>query len=100
MDIIKAFYAAIGREDYSEARQYLADEGFSFVGWFGTFTSPDDYIAALKRLRGFVTSLDVRKAFVNGDDVALFYDIETVRGDTTLVVVCDTRPFAEVWGRQ
>lgn len=114
MDTIKAFYAALARGDYAEARQYLADHDFSFVGWFDTFSSPDDYIDALKRLRGFVAKLEVRKAFVDGDDVALFYDIETVRGATTLVaawfrvkdgriarvrIVCDTRPFAEVWGQ-
>ncbi|MDP1568976.1 MAG: nuclear transport factor 2 family protein [Vicinamibacterales bacterium] len=114
MDVISTFYAALQREDYASARQCLADEGFSFVGWFDVFDDPDAYIEAVKKLRGFATRFEVKRVFVDDGDVALFYEIETVRGDVTLVaawfqvreariarvrIVCDTRPFAEVWGR-
>lgn len=114
IELVQRFFGALQREDYAAARQCLADEGFSFVGWFDSFDDPDAYIEALKTLRGFAKRFEVKRVFIDDGDVALFYEIETVRGDVTLVaawfqvreariahvrVVCDTRPFAEVWGR-
>jgi hypothetical protein len=106
-------FGGLQRQDYAAARACLADT-FSFVAWFDTFDSADAYIESLKRLRGYTARFDMRHAFVDGDDVALFYDLTTVHGDTTLVVswfgmdgdriarirvVCDPRPFMALWGR-
>jgi ketosteroid isomerase-like protein len=110
-DTVNQFYAALGREDYAAARQLL-DEPFSFVGWFDRFDDPDVYIDALRKLRGFIVKIDIQKVFVDQGDVCLLYDAHTARGEATLVaawfrlredkiaairVVCDPRPFAEVW---
>jgi len=111
-DVVAQFYGALQREDFAAAREHLS-EPFSFVGWFDRFDEPDAYIDALRKLRGFLVKIDVHKLFVDGDDVCVLYDAHTARGEATLVaawfrlrdgriaavrVVCDPRPFAEVWG--
>ena len=110
-DTVTRFYAAMQRGDYAAARQCLG-EPFVFVGWFDRFDDPDAYIDAIKRLRGFVVKFDVRKVFVEGDDVCLIYDAHTIRGDVSPVagwfrlrdgkiaeihIITDSRPFVEVW---
>lgn len=114
LELVQRFFGALDREDFAAARACLADDGFSFVGWFDSFTNPDDYIAALRTLRGAVVKFDLHKAFVEKDDVAFFHEIETRLGERALVaawfhvengrlarvrVICDPRPFAAVWGR-
>ena len=111
--IVQQFYAALGREEYAAARQFLG-EPFSFVGWFDSFDTPEGYIDAVRKLRGFIVKIDVHKVFVDEGDVCLLYDAHTVRGASTMVagwfrlreekivkvrIVCDPRPFAEFWGK-
>jgi hypothetical protein len=110
---IVTFFGSLERNDYAAARACLAD-AFSFTGWFDDFDSPDDYIEAVKRLRGYTTRVDVRQVFVDGADVAVFYDTHTIHGDVAPVaawitlegdriarirVICDNRPFAALWER-
>jgi limonene-1,2-epoxide hydrolase len=112
-ETVQQFYAALQREDYAAARRLLG-KPFSFVGWFARFDEPDDYIDALRKLTGFIVKADVHRVFVDDGDVCLFYDAHTVRGETTLVaawyrlredrivavrIVCDPRPFAELWAK-
>lgn len=112
--VIQQFSEALMREDYLAARNLLG-EPFSFVGWFDRFDHPDAYINALRKLRGFITRNDFRKIFVDGGDVCLIYDAHTVRGDaapvaawftvhegqiTAVRIICDSRPFAEVWRKK
>ena len=107
------FYGCLQRNDYEAARACLHDE-FSFVGWFDEFDSAEAYLDAVKRLRAVTAGIDVRRVFVDGQDVALFYDLTTVdgavvpvaawfalRGDriARIRVMCDSRPFAALWGR-
>jgi len=112
-DTVGRFHAALEREDFVTARRLLG-EPFSFVAWFDRFDEPDAYIDALRTLSGFVVKIDVHKVFVDGGDVCVLYDAHTVRGAVTLEaawfrtdedrivavrIVCDPRPFAEVWGK-
>jgi ketosteroid isomerase-like protein len=105
------FFTALERGDYDAARACLA-EPFDFAAWFATYDRPDDYIDALKKLRGFVTKIDVHRMFDAGKDVCVIYDSHTVRGQSTLVaawfrvtdgritrvrIICDPEPFREVW---
>ncbi len=111
VETVQAFLGALHREDFPSARQCLGGP-FSFVGWFGQFDDPDRYLEALRKVRGFIVKADVHKLFADGPDVCLLYDAHTRRGDVTLVagwfklsddkitsirVVCDPKPFAELW---
>jgi limonene-1,2-epoxide hydrolase len=112
-EVIAQFYGALHREDYAAARQCLG-EPFSFIGWFDRFDRADDYIDALKKLRGFIVKIDVHRMFVDGGEVCFLYDAHTARGAVTIVagwfrlrdekivavrIICDPRPFAEFWGQ-
>jgi ketosteroid isomerase-like protein len=106
-----AFFTALERGDYDAARALLG-EPFDFSAWFGAYTRPDDYIDALKKLRGFVAKVDVHRMFDAGRDVCVLYDSHTIRGQQTLVaawfrvtdgritrvrIICDPEPFRELW---
>jgi len=110
-NIVKAFFSAIEQQDYAAARSHLADT-FLFVGWFATMTDPDEYVSAMQRLRGWITRIEMQRVFVDGNELCLFYNAHTIRGVTapvaafftvvdgkitTVRVVCDSRPFAELW---
>lgn len=108
------FQAAMGKDDWADARKHLADR-IDFVGPFDTFTNPDDYLAALQKLHPIVDRVDLHKMFVDGDDVAMFYDLVThtpagtayiaewhhvTRGKIDRIrVVFDARPFAPLMGK-
>ncbi len=113
-EVVRTFYAALERQDYAAARGLLADT-FLFVGGFATFTNPDEYLSSMQRLRGWVTDINVKRVFVDGNELCLFYESTTIRGVTTPVVafftvvdgkittlrvVCDSVPFAELWARE
>ncbi len=113
-DVVRAFYAAIEQQDYAAARRLLADT-FLFVGWFATMTDADEYVASMQRLRGWITRIEMQRVFADGNDLCLFYNAHTIRGVvapvaafftvvdgriSTVRVVCDSRPFAELWAEQ
>ena len=60
--------------DPDTARQYLADD-LSFQGPAARFSSADAYVRASEHAVRAVKRLVVRKTFVNGSDVAVFYDL-------------------------
>ncbi|MGE3277687.1 MAG: nuclear transport factor 2 family protein [Vicinamibacterales bacterium] len=108
---IERYFEALAREDYLAARACLADD-FRFRGWFGSFDSADAYLEAMQRLRGFVTRVELRKAFGDGPDVCLLYTSHTRAGDAvpvaawfrlasgriaSLEVICDSKPFEALW---
>ncbi|MGI0155864.1 MAG: hypothetical protein ACREDE_07005, partial [Thermoplasmata archaeon] len=93
--------------------QHLADRT-EFVGPFESFRRPEEYLASLQKLHPIVDRVDMRKMFVNGDDVGMFYDLvahtptgtafiaewhHVTHGKTDrLRVVFDPRPFAPMMG--
>jgi limonene-1,2-epoxide hydrolase len=113
-EIVEAYKAAIGRGDFSAARELLHDD-LAFQGPIDTFNQADDYIAASKRLANIIQRIDVKKVFAEGDDVCVLYDMVTntpagtafivewyqVRGDkiAALRAVFDARPFAAMFGQ-
>src|SRR5262252_2893605 len=56
--------------DFGAARKYLADT-LSFQGPIETFTGPEPYLESLKKLDHIIERADVKKMFVDGDDVCL-----------------------------
>jgi len=113
-DVVGGMQAAMAKDDWAGARKFLADK-IHFVGPFESFTSPDDYLAALRKLHPIVERVEMRKMFVDGDDVALLYDMvtNTPAGTAFIVewhhvtngkidrirVVFDPRPFAPFMGK-
>jgi hypothetical protein len=47
------------------------------VGLFETYRNAGEYIAALTGLLQIVIRLDVKKIIAQGDDVAVFFELET-----------------------
>jgi hypothetical protein len=113
-DVVRGMQAAMAKDDWGGARKFLADK-IHFVGPFESFSSPDDYLAALKKLHPIVERVDMHKMFVDGDDVCLLYDMVTHSPAGTafiaewhhvtngkidrIRVVFDPRPFAPMMGK-
>src|SRR5215468_5391265 len=105
---------AIGWGDFTAARELLHDD-LAFHGPIDTFSRADDYVAATKRLANIIQRIDVKKVFVDGNDVCVLYDMVTntpagtafivewyqVRGDkiAALRAVFDACPFAAMFGQ-
>jgi hypothetical protein len=112
VDVVQGYKAAMGKGDIVSARKYLRDD-LSFQGPFDTFHTPEPYLEALKKLAPIVKRVDVKKTFVDGNDVCLFYDMVTdtpvgtalvvewlqVKGDkiASIRVVFDARPWAPLF---
>ena len=87
-DILKNFYAAVVKKDLAAARGYLADD-LVFVGLFQTYRSADEYIAALTRLLSITLRLDVKKIIAEGNDAAIFFELETSAPAEATVLVAE-----------
>jgi hypothetical protein len=75
-DILGQFYAAVTKRDLAEAKRYLADD-LVFIGLFETYRSADEYLAALTGLLSVTVRLDIKKIISEGDDGAIFFELET-----------------------
>ena len=85
-DILKKFYAAVEQKDIATARRYL-NRDLLFEGLFATYRSADEYLGSLSQLLQIVVRLDVKAVIAEGDDVAVFFELETTApaAATTLV---------------
>jgi len=75
-DILRKFYAAVIKRDLTEARRYL-DERLEFVGVFETYRSAEEYLSALTKLLQVTVRLDAKKIIAEGNDAAIFFELET-----------------------
>lgn len=75
-ETLEAFYAEVKRKDIAAARTYL-DPNLTFVGLFETYRNADQYLAALTGLLQIVVRLDVKAIIAEGQDAAIFFDLET-----------------------
>ncbi len=113
-EVVHKFHAAVGGKNFSAARKLLHDD-LNFKGPIDTFRNADDYVEAVKKMSGIVKSVDVKKLFVDGDDVRVLYDMITntpvgtafisewfrVKDDkiSEIRVVFDARPFAVMFAK-
>ena len=74
--VVADFYDAVIRRDFTAARRYLHDE-LEFVGLFETYPNPDAYLKTLAGLMQITRRLDVRTVIGEGDQAAIFFDLET-----------------------
>lgn len=106
-DVVAAFNDALGDRDFARARSLLADN-LRFEGPIDKFDKADDYVASITRLYGIVKGVEHQATVADGDEVALFYLLDTpvakapvaewytVRGGkiTRLRAYFDARPFS------
>ena len=108
-DVVLSYQRALGNQDYKAARSYMADQ-FSFQGPLATHDKPEGLLKDLEQLHHIVKGVEMKKIFVDGDDVCLLYNLITsnaplksftaqwyhVQGGkiASLRVVFDARPFA------
>ena len=112
--IVQTFMHAVQTGDPATARKQLADD-LSFQGPLETFAKPEPYLESLGRLHHIIERVDVKKMFVDGEDVCLLYDMVTnTPAGTAFIaewyrvkhgkireirVVFDARPFAAMFAK-
>lgn len=70
--VVLSFIDALNNHDYDGAREYLNDN-MTFVGVMGARNGADAYMDDMSRMK---FEYEVKKVFVDGNDVCLFYDID------------------------
>ena len=112
VEVVQSFNDALGKGDVVVARKLLHDH-LSFRGPIDTFDKPEPYLEALAKLHPIVQRIDVKKTFVDGNDVCILYEMVTktpagtafiadwfhVKGDKIAAIrtVFDARPFAAMF---
>lgn len=91
-EILTRFYDAVKRRDIAGARQSL-DDGLVFVGLFETYRSADEYLAALTGLLQVTVRLDVKRIIAEGNDAAIFFELETKAPAEGTVLVAEWHQF-------
>lgn len=68
-ELVDAYLAARAAHDHDLARRFLADRGFAFRSPVVDFDSADDLHEWASLTGGIVRGMEVRKVFVDGEDV-------------------------------
>ncbi|HZW55385.1 MAG TPA: nuclear transport factor 2 family protein [Nitrososphaerales archaeon] len=80
--VVLSYIAALDRRDYVSAKRYL-NSRIRIKGPAGEgFNNPDEFIEMLQKFTG---GYDIKKVFVDGEDVCLLYDFAT---STANVFIC------------
>ena len=75
-EVVRSFYRSVVKRNFLEARRHLADD-LVFDGLFETYPNPESYLAALTGLMGLTTRLDIKVVIGEGNDAAVFFELET-----------------------
>jgi hypothetical protein len=114
VEVVNGFKGALGQGDFGAARKLLSDD-FAFQGPFDTFSKPEPYLEALKKLHPIIKGVKVHKLFIDGSDACLLYDMQTNTPVGTAFIcewyqvhdgkiasiraVFDARPFAPMFSK-
>ncbi|HEY4392903.1 MAG TPA: nuclear transport factor 2 family protein [Polyangia bacterium] len=71
-----AYLEAVAKQQYDQVEGVLAPD-LRFRGPASSFASGEELVTALKRLAAIHVRSDVRRVFVDGDDVCVIYDFVT-----------------------
>ncbi|HTD93290.1 MAG TPA: nuclear transport factor 2 family protein [Chitinophagaceae bacterium] len=108
-EVVLEFIKALNEEDFTRARRY-ASNSISFQGVMGSRDGADAYFSDMEKMK---LKYDVQKTLVDGNDVAVFYNI-TMSGKqifssgwyqvedgkiSSFKVVFDPRPLLEEAGK-
>jgi YHS domain-containing protein len=74
MKVVQGFRDAFYSGDSKGARQHLADE-FQFTGPTANIPDPDKFVKTAGHVASGLRSIEIRKAFVDGDDVCVIFDL-------------------------
>jgi SnoaL-like protein len=112
--VVDEYLKHLKSKELTEQRKLLRDD-LSFQGPLDSFSRADDYHQSLRHLVPMVDRIDVKKMFVDGNDVCVIYDMvtstpvgsapvvewHTVEDDkiSAIRVYFDARPWAAVMGR-
>ena len=75
-DVVDRYSKALGSRDFAAARGFLADN-LRFEGPIDRFDRADDYVKAIAALYGMVKGVEHQATIAEGDDVAVFYVLDT-----------------------
>jgi ketosteroid isomerase-like protein len=87
-EVLRKFYAAVVKRDLTAARACLADE-MVFDGLFETYRSADEYMKAFAGLLQITVRLDIKKIIGEGNDAAVFFELETKAPAEATVLVAE-----------
>lgn len=73
-EVVMSYIQAMDKRDFAAVRPYLEDSVFIKGPGGEAFRSPDEFLAMMERQRG---RYDIRKTFVDGDDVCVLYNFVT-----------------------
>jgi quinol monooxygenase YgiN/ketosteroid isomerase-like protein len=93
-EILKKFYDAVVKRDLTAARTCLADD-LVFVGLFQTYRSADEYLKALGGLLQVTIRLEVKGIIGQGNNAAVFFDLETKAPAEGKVLVAEWHQFKD-----
>jgi len=107
-DVVDSYNRALAARDFAAARRLMADD-LRFEGPIDKFQRADDYLKAITGLYGMVKGVEHQATIGEGDEVAVFYLLDTpvakapvaewytVRGGKIvhLRAYFDARPFAQ-----
>ena len=75
-DVAKRYYDAVAKRDFNTMRSLLADD-LEFIGLFETYHGPTQYLNTFQGLLGITKRLEVKAVIGEGDQAAVFFELET-----------------------
>ena len=87
-EVLRNFYAAVVKRDLAAARACLADD-MVFEGLFETYRSANEYMKTFAGLLQITVRLDIKKIIGEGNDAAVFFELETKAPAETTVLVAE-----------
>jgi ketosteroid isomerase-like protein len=76
-DVVRQYSEALAARDFSAARALLADN-LRFEGPIDQFDRADDYVKAISGLFAMVKGIEPQAIVADGENVAVFYVLQTV----------------------
>jgi hypothetical protein len=73
-EVVMSYIAAMDSRDFAAAKNYLEEAVFIKGPAGEAFRSPDEFLKMMQQQRG---RYDIKKVFVDGDDVCLLYNFVT-----------------------
>jgi len=73
-EVVTSYIAAMDNRDFAAAKNYLEETVFIKGPGGEAFRSPDDFLKMMEQQRG---RYDIKKIFVDGNDVCLLYNFVT-----------------------
>jgi ketosteroid isomerase-like protein len=87
-EVLRNFYAAVLKRDLAAARACLADD-MVFEGLFQTYRSADEYMKTFAGLLQITVRLDVKTIIGEGNNAAVFFELETRAPARATVLVAE-----------